>query len=200
MKLLIAIPAQDHVFTAFSNSLNRLIRHLAWEHIEFETCYRTGSLVYDSREQLAARARLEGFDHVLWLDTDMVFPADVYEQLLAHNKDFVTGICHARKPPFRSAIYDRLLPDPVLFKRTTYPDSLFEIAGSGLACALTSTKLLSDVKKEFGALFVPNLAFGEDLAFCVKAADLGYKLYADPKCIIKHIGYREIGPEDEIIG
>lgn len=199
IKLLIAIPAQDQMPVPFVQCLMRLIRRLESENVDFSTVIRTGALVYDSREQLAANARIGGFTHVLWLDSDMVFPADVFDQLLSHNKDFVTGICHARKPPYRSALFERLMPEPIRYKRTTYPDGLFEIAGSGLACALTSVKLLSDVKKQFGGLFMPSLAFGEDLSFCIKATDLNYKLYADPNCIIKHIGYTEIGPENEII-
>lgn len=200
MKLLIAIPAQDHIPYRFVECLLKLQKHLTEQGIEHDVVFRIGALVYDSREQLAAMARFENYTHVLWLDSDMVFPADVFDLLSAHEKDFVTGICHARRKPYRSAIFSRLLPEAVRYSRTTYPDELFQIAGSGLACALTSVHMLREVKRKHGILFLPSLAFGEDLAFCVRAAECGIDLFADPKVQIKHIGHIEIGSEDEIIG
>ena len=200
MKLLIAIPTQDYIPCRFVECLSKLQKHLTENGIEFDVAFKTGALVYDSREQLAARARLENYTHVLWLDSDMIFPEDVFDKLNAHGKDFVTGICHARRKPYKSALFSRLTPDAIRYSRTTYPEELFQIAGSGLACALTSVKLLREVKKQCGNLFLPTLAFGEDLAFCVKATEIGFELFADPKVQIKHIGHVEIGSEDEIIG
>ena len=200
MKLMIAIPTQDYIQCKFVECLSGLQKHLMAEGIDFDVVFRTGALVYDSREQIAARARLDNYTHVLWLDSDMVFPPDVFDRLNAHGKDFVTGICHARRKPYRSALFVRLLPEAVRYSRTTYPDELFQIAGSGLACALTSVHLLREVKRKHGILFLPSLAFGEDLAFCLRATECGIDLFADPNVQIKHISHIEIGSEDEIIG
>ena len=200
MKLLIAVPTSDYMHHAFVKSLLGLTKRLDVDGIEYVVDMRTGSLVYDAREHLASRARLENFSHVLWLDSDMVFPDDIFEKLKSHGKDYVTGICHARRKPYLSAVFAKLEPDAIRYHRTTYPDNLFQIAGSGFACVLTSVQMLRDIKHNSGILFLPTLAFGEDLAFCVRAKDAGYDLYADPKVRIKHVSHVEISADDEIIG
>lgn len=200
MKLLIAIPSQDYINIGFVESLLKLQRRLLKDGVDFTVNFRTGALVYDSREQMAAKARMEDYTHVLWLDSDMVFPDDIFQKLMSHKKDFVTGICHARKKPYRSCVFKRLFPEAERYTARSYPNSLFPIAACGFACVLTSVELLRDIKKEYGSLFLPNLAFGEDLAFCQKATEAGYELWADPDVQIKHIGHIEIGSEDEIIG
>lgn len=200
MKLLIAIPTQDNMHYLFTQSLLNLTRRLTETSVDYVVDMRADSLVYNSRERLAARARMENFSHVLWLDTDMVFDADLFERLSAHDKDFVTAVCHGRKRPYKSCVFKRLIPEAEKYSVTTYPDDLFKIAGAGFACVLTSTKLLRDVKMKHGNLFVPSLAFGEDLAFCKKATECGYELWADPKIRPGHIGYIEITADDEVIG
>lgn len=200
MKLLIAVPTSDYMHFAFVSSLLALTKRLDTDGIEYDVEMRAGSLVYDAREQIAAKARFENYSHVLWLDSDMVFQDDIVEKLSAHGKDFVTGICHARRKPYLSAVFEKLNPDAVRYHRTTYPDELFQIAGSGFACVLTSVDLLRDIKHKSGILFLPTLAYGEDLAFCVRATESGHDLFADPKVRIKHISHVEIDADDEIIG
>ena len=41
---------------------------------------------------------------------------------------------------------------------------------------LTSVQMLRDIKHNSGILFLPTLAFGEDLAFCIRAKEAGYEL------------------------
>ena len=36
--------------------------------------------------------------------------------------------------------------------------------------------------------FTPFNGFGEDLAFCLRARDLGYKIWCDPKIKCGHVG------------
>jgi hypothetical protein len=45
-----------------------------------------------------------GFDpactHILWIDSDMTFPQDALQRLLAHDKDIVGAFYNKRKPPY----------------------------------------------------------------------------------------------------
>ena len=200
MKLLIAVPTQDYIHYKFARSLLWLAVKLARSGIDFDVDFRANALVYDSREKLAAKARLEGFDEVLWLDSDMVFDADLYDKLSAHDKDFVTAVCHSRRKPFMSCVFSRLTPDAERYKAKAYPNELFRIAGAGFACVLTKVKLLREIKMKHGNLFMPSTAFGEDLSFCVKATQCGFDLWADPTVRPGHIGHVEITADDEIVG
>ena len=38
--------------------------------------------------------------------------------------------------------------------------------------------------------------YGEDLAFCKRAVDMGYKIYAEPTAVMGHVGHITIYPED----
>lgn len=195
MKTLIAIPCMDQVATPFVQSLLAL-------HNVGETAYMmaAGSLVYDSRNRLAEYAVKNEFDYILFLDSDMVFEADMLEKMLENigDRDFLTALCFSRKPPqYRPCIYSRLgysvkepgqveLYNDVFWE---YPkNELFEVEGAGMACALIKTSMLNAVKEQKGLPFSPLIGFGEDLSFCIKARQCGFHLYCDSSIKVGHIG------------
>ena len=161
------------------------------------------SLIYDARNLLAAKAVNEGFDRVLWLDSDMIFDTDLMERLSARldeGYDFVSGLYFTRRDPVR----------PVLFKSThvevlengtrqpkadyyyDYPkDSLFEIAAVGFGAVMMTVDLIREVGK-LGLPFSPQLGFGEDLTFCRKVEGIGKKMWCDSSIKLGHIGYKQI--------
>lgn len=196
MKILIAIPCMDTVSTPFMQSL------LALHNVgEVEYMCGIGSLVYDSRNKLADYAVKNGFDYILFLDSDMVFEPDMLERMTESigERDFLTALCFSRRPPnYRPCIYRRLgyqvdqkqqqlsLYSDILYE---YPeDEAFEIEGSGMACVLMRVSMVEKVTKTKGLPFSPLIGFGEDLSFCIKARACGYKLYCDPGIKIGHIG------------
>src|SRR5271170_1557842 len=61
-----------------------------------------GSIIAVVRNQCVAAARLIKATHVLFLDSDMVFPLDTMKRLLKHDKDIVGALYAARRPPFQS--------------------------------------------------------------------------------------------------
>ena len=44
--------------------------------------------------------------------------------------------------------------------------------------------------------FTPILQYGEDIAFCFRVRELGYKMYCEPSVVCGHIGHITIYPED----
>ena len=71
MKYLVAIPCMDMMHTQFVCSL------LSMPMFEqTEIAFGANSLIYDTRNQFAEKAIKNGFDRVLWLDSDMTFPRD----------------------------------------------------------------------------------------------------------------------------
>ena len=70
-----------------------------------------------------------------------------------------------------------------------YPkDTLFECAGTGFGCVMTSANLLKKLTEKYGAPFTPMMGLGEDVAFCWRATQNGYKLYCDSRVKCGHIG------------
>lgn len=195
MRLLIGIPTLDYVNVDFMKCLMNLIMRLKDDGIQFDVEINSGTLVYLARERIAHKAINEKYTHVLWLDSDMVFNADILDDLMFCGKDFVTGIYHARRKGYASVIFKSIEINNIT-RFEEYPNEPFQIAGCGFGCVLTSTEMLSSVCLHFGTCFTPLQSLGEDIAFCKRAKDLGYKLWCEPTVVCGHIGHITIYPED----
>ena len=93
----ICIPSGDMVHADFAANLAALC---------LDPGARTGvincksSLVAVARNQCVAAALHINATHVLFLDSDMVFPLDTLKRLLKHEKDIVGALYSRRRPPF----------------------------------------------------------------------------------------------------
>ena len=191
MKVFIAVPSMDTVPALFCQSL-ALLQRAGDTQIGFEV----GSLVYNARNNLARQAIKAEADWVLWLDSDMVFAPDTLIRMLdvcqKNNIDFLTAICFRRKPPYTPCLFDRL--DKVE-KGASYtalmsvPDGLFQVGGCGFAGVLLSADVIMSVAAKFGGrMFDPMDGFGEDVAFCWRARQCGYEIWADSSIEFGHVG------------
>lgn len=195
MKTMIAIPCMDMMHSQFVMSLTGL--RLDGD-IKF--AYAVSSLVYDARNSLARNAIVEGFDRVLWLDSDMEFQPDLYKRLkedLDEGRDFVSGLYVTRKGTIKPVIfeecgYKHMGGNEVKPLATTYyeypKDQIFEISACGFGGVLMNVSLIKEVEAKYGLPFAPMLGFGEDISFCMRAKELGYKLWCDSRVKMGHIG------------
>lgn len=198
MKTLIAVPCMDQVAAPFAHSLACLQRIG-----DVMVSFQMGSLIYDARNNFAKMAINKDVDYVLWLDSDMIFPDDLLEKMIRHmedGKDIVTGLYFRRRAPFT----------PVLFSELEVTDEgghwkgaddyqvngePFEIAGCGFGCCMVRKTVLVDLALNYQTWFTPFKNFGEDLAFCIRARDLGYKVWCDPKIKCGHVGQLVVNEE-----
>lgn len=192
MKLMVAIPTLDMIHWEFARCLTGLVQKLERDGVDYDVCFKGGTLVYNAREALAAEAINNGYTHILWLDADMVFNPTLFEKLSAHGKPFVTGVYASRHAPYKSCIFSDLDQND---RVKTFPDSIFEIAGCGFGVVLTETAMLYDVYQKHGTMFLPNADYGEDIALCNRATQCGYTLYCDPTVRAGHIGFVTVYPE-----
>lgn len=193
MKTLVAIPCGDMCPTGFLRSLVGMEKPG-----DVQVTFAQGSLVYDARNQLAAIAVDGGFDRVLWLDSDMEFPADTMQRLgadLDEGRDMVSGLCFSRRYPIRPCAYSATyfseengvqIPHADIIE--DWPAEPFKVAAVGFGVCMTTTDLLKRVKEKFGLPFSPAYGFGEDLSFCQRAVLLGTEIWVDPRIDIGHIG------------
>ena len=195
MRLLIGIPTLDYVNVDFMKCLMNLIMRLKDDGIQFDVEINSGTLVYLARERIAHKAINEKYTHVLWLDSDMVFNADILDDLMFCGKDFVTGIYHARRKGYASVIFKSIEINNIE-RFEEYPNEPFQIAGCGFGCVLTSAEMLTAVCLHYNTCFTPLPSLGEDIAFCKRASALGYKLWCEPSVVCGHIGHITIYPED----
>lgn len=196
MKTLIAIPCMDMVHTVFMKSLLGL--EAAGDTKFGISC---SSLVYDARNTLAKQAMDEGFDRILWLDSDMDFDPDLLKRLSAdldEGRELVSGLYFKRKAPVKPIIYKELgywhseaqnSVSPIAICYEDYPrDSIFKIAGCGFGGVLMSVDLVKRVADKFGLPFSPMIGFGEDLTFCSHVTQIGVEMFCDSRVKMGHVG------------
>lgn len=197
MRLLICIPTLDYVYSDFMKCLTKLVCRLKDDGIDFDVEIISGTLVYIAREKLAHKAVNEGYTHTLWLDSDMIFTEDLLDDLMFSNKDFITGVYHARRPPHGSCIFKDIRLDYIQkYEDSEYPHSVFEIAGCGFGCVLVNTEIFKKVYDRFGDAFLPLPGLGEDIAFCDRVQKCGFKMFCEPSVRLGHVGHITIYPED----
>lgn len=196
MKLLIGVPSLDYMHTEFVKSLTSLLMRLRDDEVPFDLEIISGTLVYFARDSIARKAINEGYTHVLWLDSDMVFSDDILDDLMFSGKQFVTGIYHARRIGHASCIFKTIDIQKGIERFDEYPTDTFEIAGCGFGCVLTDTMILRDVMLKYESCFTPLPQYGEDLAFCLRASQMGHKIWCEPSVVCGHIGHLTVYPED----
>lgn len=199
MKTLIAIPCGDFCHTDF---LRALLSLEVTGQIQYT--FAQGSLIYDARNQLAGVAMDGGFDRLLWLDSDIVFPPDllrVFNADLDEGRDIVAGLYVSRKKPITPVVYERCYytqedrwPTPHVDAFKAWPNEPFKCAAFGFGAVLMKTELLRKVHERFSLPFTPTAGFGEDISFCLRASELGAELWCDPRVPLAHIGLAAYTP------
>lgn len=191
-RVLICVPCMDMVNAQFCQSLATLRRSC-----ETQIIFQIGSLIYNSRNQLAGLAIKGGYDYTFWLDSDMVFAPETLEYMIEvleeKNLDILSGLYFRRQPPFTPVIFSELeINDEGCHweDNIDIPDSLFEVEGIGFGCVLMRTEIFIEVFNKFGNPFTPLVGVGEDLSFCWRARQLGRRIWVDPHILLGHVGYQ----------
>ena len=189
MKILIAVPCMDQVPSQFAQSIATLNKVG-----DCAIAFQMGSLVYDARNSLALNAIKAETDYVMWFDSDMVFPSNTLEKLIEGRDkgDIITGVYYRRVIPYHPVLMEKLEISEDKCEWSDYidyPQDIFEVAGCGFGCVLVPTKVLLGVFTEFGNMFAPINGVGEDLSFCWRARQLGYKIVCDPSIQCGHVGH-----------
>lgn len=205
LKYLIAIPCFDTVYTDFMLSMLNIQR------VGEVYCQVVkSSLIYDARNKLADIAVKEGYDRVLWLDSDIIFEPDLMSKMSKHldsGLEYISGLYFKRQYPTDPVIFqtisqvqngNELVTEAKVYN--DYPkDTLFEVDATGFGAVMMTTELIKKIKDKYGLPFSPTLGLGEDMSFCLRAKRLGAKLYCDSSIKLKHIGSVVYG-EDTYLG
>jgi cellulose synthase/poly-beta-1,6-N-acetylglucosamine synthase-like glycosyltransferase len=201
MKFMFGLPSatgwfDTHVVSSVLNQLafiveghhgvvNRLVHH---------------TLIHNARNQIVMSAIEQECDYLFFIDSDCVLPVDALKKLVADDKDIVAGMYFGKVEPFPPIIYTKT--EKGLYRHmTNYPkDQLVEADAVGMGCCLIKVDALKNfvfdkeleyeggfkktVKESYAFEPLPSpdskfYAMGEDVAFCKRCQDLGYKIYVD---------------------
>ena len=105
-KVLIGMPNIGGIPPKTVASLMQLVRAMGFPQVMF----LSSSLIYDARNDIALEAINGGYDELLFIDSDLVFPDDCYEKLKALDADIATGIYYGRAGMHNPIVYREVKP------------------------------------------------------------------------------------------
>lgn len=151
------------------------------------------------RNQLVDAAKKYDCTHILFLDVDHRHNPDTIVKLISHNKQIVSGLSYRRVPPFEVCAFNGQIN---AYKEIVdWEDgSLIEVDSVGAACLLIDMEVFNNIEKPYFMFMEnpdPNSKFGigEDVVFCNRVKQAGYKIYVDTSCTNKHLATVEIDGE-----
>lgn len=182
-KVAICVPSGDTVHKGFAMALAALTYTCGPHHeqpaIPIALVGTEGSLIVRNRCESIAHAQSLGCDYVLFLDSDMQFPAIALRRLLAHGKEIVGGTYVQREPPHR--LLGKFLPDTMLTS-----DRIHEVEALPAGCLLIKLSVFDGMAKPYFRTQAheeqgadPAWFEGEDYYFCRVARERGHQIWLD---------------------
>lgn len=174
-----------------------------FEDIQF-TWISDAVLVSDLRNKAIAAARALQCSHVLFLDADMRWPADILSKMLAHHdQGIVSGLYFLKTWPHWPVAFKRGRVNPTTLavdydydKDGPFEDSLRDQDLIGMGCALIPLSVCEAMPYPwFEYQQAPNgeWTVTEDVAFCQKAKALGVPILLDPTIKCDHVMQHPVG-------
>ena len=181
-RICIGVPCPDFIRTKTVATLCSLIKRDPTISVQI----KQGCYVHKNREEIVIDAqKMGGFTHLFFIDSDMCFSADVLDRLLSREADIIAGAYKYRHP---GGEYVVCLTDKSNGKEATIPDKLFTAYAAGTGCMLIKMSVFDKVPRPWFSFGPPEMQIGEDIFFCKKAQEYGYKIWVDPSVEISHIG------------
>jgi hypothetical protein len=200
-KVGICIPARGTMEIGTAFDLAALVNYTnknSKVEVKLYTC--AGTLIFDQRNNLAQSALDDGCTHILFIDADMRFPKNSLTRLLSNKKAIVGVNATTRSEPVKPTAKtlevkeDHVIWHPVFSKGKT---GIEIVDGIGCGVMLIDACVLKDLEKPwfYFEKLPGDKILGEDIYFCIKASDIGYKTYVDHDLSleIKHIGSYQYG-------
>ena len=191
--ILISIPTLDVIKT---ETVSSLFAATAQTDYPCKLHIHTSCYVHDARNKSVDTAISNGATHLMFIDSDMQFPPDGINRLMAHDLDVVAGLYFRRQPPHLPTIHQKE-GDKLMIPKTFPKDKPFEVYALATGFMLIKVEVLKNIKPPwffFGDFH--GHAMGEDVYFCNKVRQKGYKIWCDPTIELGHVGMYSYGIQD----
>jgi FkbM family methyltransferase len=200
-RILIGIPTAKHIEVDTFKSIYDLIVPEGYT-TTFQYFY--GYNIDQVRNLIAHWIVNTPYDYLFSVDSDIAFPPDTLVKLLAHDRDAVTGLYIQRKPGQHIVeVYeDNGQGGAVNIEYARLKNrGLVEVTGAGFGCILIKRAVFETIGypqfKYHSAIDHAN-TISEDVFFCRRARECGFKIWADTSIKCRHIGLGEFVIDDNI--
>ncbi len=188
IKIAIGIPTQGTIKSQTAYSLMEMVR---LNDYEFLPIFRYGGYIAENRGKIVEIAQDNLCSHVLFIDHDMVFSADLIKKLIEHDKDIIGVNYNYRFLPLTTmtVFYDKFGKETK--EIAIMPIDIFEVASVGGGCVLIKMSVFDNLKRPYFEMEQDeynNRVVTEDFGFLNKAKAVGYKVFCDPNIEVGHLG------------
>ena len=196
MRLAVCLPCRDMVNTGFAYDLARFTAYWSARYVPnggaLHLFTSAGTLIADQRENLAKEALKVNADYILYLDTDMRFPKDVFDRLAKHDKPIVAANYSTRGLPAKPVAFKNARCSEYVYT-TADSHGLEEVYAVGMGVMLIKTEVFKKTPMpwfQIGYASDTGNFFGEDIHFCHKTAKHGFPTMIDHDVSreVRHIG------------
>lgn len=197
IRVFVGVPSQETWKADFGMSLVHMIAAVGQplkDGSRIQSCRlwnSRGSILPKLRSTLVKQALQDNFSHILFIDSDMTFPAETLHRLLSHRKAIVGCNCAVKtlpsSPTARLKCGERGLPV------YSAPDDfgLKQVWRVGTGVMLVETRVFRELAEPWFPIHwnpATQDYTGEDWAFCEKVEAAGIPIYVDMQ-LSKHIGH-----------
>lgn len=203
MTLAVCLPGCN--FTdGWAKSWTQFLAYCFKEHIKLEVFWSYNSSVLHVRNALLEPGPgspkkdckpFDGkvmYDYMLWIDSDMAWEVQDVLKLIEADKDIITGLCPVNTDGVGAlGFINDFSPVKYMILGGIEETEPFEIEFCGFAFLLVKKGVFEAMEYPWfkyreidvdGRIVVP----AEDFAWCIRARELGYKIYAHPEVGITH--------------
>ena len=179
--ILVSVPSGDLLHADCALSLCNLSVYSALAGVKLRIQSPRSSILPQSRN-LAVKEVLSRpeYTHLMFIDSDLAFPADTLTRLLKHDEDIVGGTYPRRQPSSGHAVTEV----PESFYRDVESEVLVPVEKLPTGMMLIARHVLEELKAPvfaFGWNPIDQREVGEDLLFCKAARAAGFGIYAEPR-------------------
>jgi hypothetical protein len=209
MKIAICVPCRDNVLAGFAFDLARLCAYEAKRgKNEIQLLQMPGTLIFTQREKLADEAMEWGADAVLWIDSDMRFPANTVEILLARDVPLIGVNATTRREPIMPTAMNLKIDksDPGAVKQvwtkieSRGKSGIEQVTAVGFGVTLVRSEVFKKIPKPWHDIIWTDHGnvIGEDVTFCVRCLENDVPVFVDHDLSmhIGHIGVKTYGWDD----
>jgi hypothetical protein len=202
VNVIICTPGHS-LMASYVKSLLKLIDVFNQKNITWAWSCEYSSHVADAREmtlngdnhnsfteQRPFKGQVE-YDKLLWIDSDIAFEPEDAMKLIESDKDITTGaylLSNGEAP-----IYGKLLMPGFHYEEIKKMTEPIQVEGCGFGFVAVKSGVFESMTRPWfqSTMFTSDDGYtfpmmGEDLAWCKRAIDYGYKIWFDPTVRVLH--------------
>jgi glycosyltransferase involved in cell wall biosynthesis len=182
-KVAVVVPSDDFVHSRFMVCLVSLFQYSRDKGLDLVIINPRSSLIGTGRQIGADMALARNADYVLWLDSDMVFPYNLLEELLNTGKD-VVGCTYVKRVHPTNLVHHELEGTPEV------GHGVREVLRLPAGALLIKTSVFSKMEKPYFRCSYPGdgTEAGEDYWFCDRVRENGGAVWLHSE-LSKQIGH-----------